>query len=128
MDMMPRKLPPHVERNRVKGKNYFSVRIGKGPRIRLPDDPTTQEFRDAYAAAMAGDTKERPSPKKDKPGTIGALVTSYKASAAYTGLGDGSKAGYTSRLEQIRKDHGHRAVAGLSQDRFQEFILDPLLK
>ena len=126
--MMPRKLPPHVERNRVKGKNYFSFRIGKGPRIRLPDDPTTQEFRDAYAAAMAGDTKERPSPKKDKPGTIGALVTSYKASAAYTGLGDGSKAGYTSRLEQIRKDHGHRAVAGLTQDRIQEFILDPLLK
>jgi enterobacteria phage integrase len=122
---MPRKLPPNVERNHVKGKTYLSFRIGKGPRLRLPDDPTTQEFRDAYAAAMAGETS-KPTVKKDALGTIGALVASYKASGAFTGLGDGSKAGYMSRLEAIRIDHGHRAVAGLTKDRIQSFILDPL--
>jgi enterobacteria phage integrase len=37
---MPRKLPPNVERNHVKGHTYLSFRIGKGPRIRLPNDPT----------------------------------------------------------------------------------------
>lgn len=122
---MPRKLPPNVERNHVKGKTYLSFRIGKGKRIRLPDDPTSQEFRDAYAAAMAGDAV-KPEPKRDEPGTIGALIASYKASGAFTGLGNGSKPGYMSRLEQIRIDHGHRAVAGLNKDRIETFILDPL--
>jgi enterobacteria phage integrase len=122
---MPRKLPPNVERNHVKGHTYLSFRIGKGPRIRLPDDPASQEFREAYTAAMAGETSG-PSIKKDAPGTIGALIASYKASGAFTGLGDGSKAGYMSRLESIRVDHGHRAVAGLTKDRIQTFILDPL--
>ena len=43
---MPRKLPPAVERNVVKGHAYLSFRIGKGPRTRPPDDPTSQELRD----------------------------------------------------------------------------------
>jgi integrase len=123
--MMPRKLPPHVERNQVKGHSYLSFRLGKGPRIRLPDDPTSQGFREAYAAAMAGETSE-PSIKKDAPGTIGALIASYKASGQFTGLSETSKTGYMSRLESIRVDHGHRAVAGLTKDRIQTFILDPL--
>jgi enterobacteria phage integrase len=123
---MPRKLPLNVERNQVKGHTYLSFRLGKGPRIRLPDDPTSQAFRDAYTAAMVGETAAKPTIKKDAPGTIGALIASYKASGAYTGLSETSKAGYSSRLEQIRVDHGHRAVAGLTKDRIQTFILDPL--
>jgi integrase len=74
---------------------------------------------------MAGETSG-PTIKKDAPGTIGALIASYKASGQYTGLGETSKTGYTSRLEAIRIDHGHRAVAGLTKDRIQTFILDPL--
>lgn len=122
---MPRRLPPNVERNVVKGHAYLSFRIGKGPRIRLPDDSTTQEFRDAYAAAMAGETA-KPTVKKDAPGTIGSLIAEYKASGQYTALRETSKDGYSSRLEQIRIEHGHRAVAGLTKDRINSFILDPL--
>jgi hypothetical protein len=55
---MPRKFPLHVERNRVKGKNYYSFRKGKGPRIRLPDDPTSDEFREAYLAAMRDESSQ----------------------------------------------------------------------
>jgi enterobacteria phage integrase len=123
---MPRKLPLNVERNHVKGRTYLSFRLGKGPRIRLPDDPTSQEFRDAYTAAMAGETAAKPTIKKDAPGTIGALIASYKESGKFRALGKTSKDGYMSRLEQIRVEHGHRAVAGLTKDRIQSFILDPL--
>lgn len=112
---MPRKLPPNVERNHVKGHTYLSFRIGKGLRIRLPDDPSSEEFRAAYAAAMAGETAVKPTVKKDATGTIGALIASYKASGQFTGLSETSKTGYTSRLESIRVDHGHRAVAGLTK-------------
>jgi integrase len=126
---MPRKLPPHVERNSVKGRTYLSFRIkgvNGGKRIRLPDDPASQEFRDAYAAAMAGKTATRPTLKKDAPGTIGAKIAAYIASAAYRGLSETSKAGYSSRLKQIRTEHGHRTFAGLTKERIETFILTPL--
>jgi hypothetical protein len=116
---MTRKLPPHVERNRVKGHNYLSFRIGKGSRIRLPNDPTSQEFREAYAAALSGDLDvRRPSrAKKDSPGSIGALIASYMRSAGFIKLRNTSKKGYLRRLETIRIDHGHRSVSGLTRER-----------
>jgi integrase len=123
---MPRKLPPHVERNHVKGHTYLSFRIGKGPRIRLPSDPSSAEFREAYAAAMAGESAPaRAVLKKDAPGTIGALVTSYMQTSAFISLRDTSKAGYMTRLETIRVDHGHRSIAGLTRDRINTFMLLP---
>jgi enterobacteria phage integrase len=47
------------------------------------------------------------------------------ATSASLGTSETSKTGYTSRLESIRVDHGHRAVAGLTKDRIRTFILDP---
>ncbi len=123
---MPRKLPLHVERNHVKGHTYLSFRKGKGPRIRLPDDPTSNEFSEAYKAALLG----QPAPSRDRfvraaPGTIAALIASYMKSAEYIGLRDTSKAGYNTRLEAIRTDHGHRTVAGLSRERIVNGFLQP---
>jgi integrase len=124
--MKRRRLPPHVEANTVKGHTYLSFRIRRqnGPRIRLPDDPTSEEFRHAYAGAM-GSTQPVAN-KKDSPDSISAKITAYMKSAAYTGLSDSSKDGYSSRLEQIRADHGHRAFSGLTKERIETFILAPL--
>ena len=123
---MPRKLPLHVERNHVKGHTYLSIRRGKGPRIRLPNDPTSQEFMAAYQAALLGQS----TPVRDRlvpaaPGTIAALIASYMKSAEYVGLRDTSKAGYISRLEMLRTENGHRTVAGLSRERIIIGILQP---
>ena len=123
---MPRKLPPHVERNHVKGHTYLSFRRGKGPRVRLPNDPTSEEFMAAYQAALLGQS----APVRDRfvpaaPGTIAALIASYMRSAEYIGLRDTSKMGYTSRLEMLRTEHGHRTVAGLSRERIVTGILQP---
>lgn len=123
---MRRKLPPNVDKNIVKGRVYLSYRVGKGPRTKLPSDPHSDEFRLAYAAAVAGQAAARPAIAKDASRSIGALVTSYLSSDAFASLGDGSKSGYRSRLDQIRRDHGHRAVAGLTKDRIEEKILKPL--
>jgi hypothetical protein len=123
---MRRKLPLNVEKNLVKGRVYLSYRVGKGPRIKLPDDPASDEFKLAYAAAVAGEIATRPTPTKDAARSIGALVTSYLASDGFTSLGEGSKSGYRSRMDQIRRDHGHRAVAGLTKERIDEKILKPL--
>jgi integrase len=123
---MPRRLPPFVERNHVKGHTYLSFRRGKGPRLRLPDDPTSNEFMVAYQAALLGQTT---TPRNQlatvEPGTIGALVASYLKSANYIGLRQSSKVGYLTRLETIRVEHGHRTVAGLNRSRIIAAILQP---
>lgn len=125
---MPRRLPPHVERNYVKGRTYLSFRRGKGPRVRLPDDPTSEEFLEAYHAALAGQpvTTARDRIVRATPGTLGALIVSYKSSNEFTDLRSTSKVAYSGRLEMIRVDHGHRSVAGLTQARVMKGILQPL--
>jgi hypothetical protein len=92
----------------------------------LPNDPTSEEFLAAYQAALLG----QPAPVRDRfvpaaPGTIAALIASYMKSAEYVGLRDTSKAGYISRLEMLRTEHGHRTVAGLSRERIITGILQP---
>lgn len=123
---MRRKLPPNVEKNVVKGHVYLSYRVGKGPRTKLPNDPTSDEFKFAYATAVAGEAASRPVMAEDAARSIGALITSYLSSDGFSSLSEGSKSGYRSRLDQIRRDHGHRAVAGLTKDRIEEKILKPL--
>jgi enterobacteria phage integrase len=122
--LMPRKLPPHVERNHVKGKTYLSFRIGKGPRIRLPDDPRSEEFQEAYRAVLLGQMS--PDRQRKLPpalGTIAALIVSYMKSGAYLNLRATTKRGYASRIEALRAEHGHRAVSGLTRERIEAGIL-----
>ena len=120
---MRNRLPPYVELNRVCNRKYYYFRVGKGSRIRLPDDIHSEEFRAAYAAAMAGKADE---PKKSAPWTIGALIDSYEKSAGYVRLKETSKPGYTNRLMHIRKAHGHRTVAGMTRENIIKFVLEPL--
>jgi enterobacteria phage integrase len=123
---MPYKLPPHVERNPVKGKTYLSFRIGKGPRVRLPNDPRSEEFQEAYRAALLGQmSPDRQRKLPPDPGTIAALIVSYMKSRAYRDLRATTKRGYASRIEALRTDHGHRAVAGLTGERIEAGILAP---
>jgi enterobacteria phage integrase len=123
---MAKRLPPHVDRNVVKGRTYLSFRIGQGPRIRLPNDPTSSGFMAAYAAAMAGEPDTRPTLKHNAHGTIGALIASYLKDGSYTALRATSKKGYRTRLETIRVEHGHRTVAGMTAESIKSRILSPL--
>ncbi|MGY4618568.1 integrase [Bradyrhizobium sp. USDA 4472] len=123
---MRRKLPPNVERNVVKGHTYLSYRVGKGPRTKLPSDPTSEEFKRAYANAIAGKTETKTSPSRVAAGSIGALIVSYLQSDAFASLSEGSKAGYRNRLDQIRRDHGDRPVRNMTKERIEEKVLKPL--
>ncbi|TXM72899.1 tyrosine-type recombinase/integrase [Methylobacterium sp. WL12] len=124
---MPRKLPPYVERNVVKGNTYLSFRRGKGTRIRLPADPTSTEFQDAYRAALIGQTPAKTAGRTAAaPGTIEALVQSYLRSPEYVELRATTKQGYRSRIEMIRTKHGHRTIAGLTASRISAAFLEPL--
>src|SRR5262245_18803596 len=110
---MRRRLPPNVEKNVVKGYVYLSYRVGKGPRIKLSSDPTSDEFKTAYAAAVAGQVAAKPVAAKDTPRSIGAVITSYLSSDAFRSLSEGSKSGYRGRMDQIRRDDGNRRSQGI---------------
>jgi hypothetical protein len=123
-----RRLPPQVDQFRDRhGHLRTYYRAGKGPRIPLPNDPTSAEFRLAYAAAYAGGAQ--PTNCADRAdaeaGTLGALVVSYLRSPEFVELRDTTKKGYISRIETIRTKHGHRPVAGLTAARIKAAFLDP---
>jgi integrase len=124
---MPRKRPPFVELWRDRhGKVRVYFRKDRGPRIPLPVTISSEEFALAYQAALLGQAK----PVRDRfvraaPGTIAALIALYMKSAQYIGLRETSKAGYISRLDALRVEHGHRTIAGLSRERIITGILQP---
>ena len=124
--MMPRKLPPHVDRNHVKGHTYLVLGLAKGGEsdcrtIRRPLNSAMPT-----SAAMAGESApQRIGPRQDQQGTVGALIASYMRSTQFIGLRTTSKKGYLTRLEQIRIDLGQRAVAGLTRERINTYMLLP---
>jgi enterobacteria phage integrase len=124
---MPRKMPPFTERWRDRhGEVRVYGRRGRGPRVPLPADITSDEFREAYAAFLAGDAASaRPKRERAAPGTIAALIESYMRSSAYVELRATTKKGYASRIEALRTKHGHRTVAGLTPERINVAILEP---
>lgn len=124
---MPRRLPPFVECWRDRHKKvrvYF--RKGKGPRIALPGEIGSDDFNTAYREALAGQiAAKRERRKPDRPDTIAALVRSYLRSAAYVGLRDTTKTGYSSRIETLRTRHGHRSVSGMTRAGIVTNIIQP---
>jgi hypothetical protein len=66
----------------------------------------------------------RPRPKIERPGngTLAALITSYKQDSGFCDLRETTKAGYLSRLDAIRREHGERSVAGLNPERIETML------
>lgn len=124
---MPRNMPPHCEQWFDRhGKRRIYFRLGKGKRIPLPENPNSDEFKEAYAEALGGAIASRRYVReKPKEGTIGALILSYQKSLDYHDLRETTKAGYQSRLNILSKQHGHRTVSGLTLERIEEKILEP---
>lgn len=81
---MRTRLPPNVTRERNRhGTPVFYYRVGKGPRIRLPDYGT-DAFSDAYRAALAGQPVQRARGGRiATTGTLRWLVTEYKQSTHF---------------------------------------------
>jgi enterobacteria phage integrase len=118
---------PYVERWRDRyGKMRFYFRrdrIKGTPRIKLDGVYGSDEFKASYAAALRGDVEDsRPKIERAGNGTLAALIQSYKADASFLDLRDTTKAGYLSRLDTIRREHGERSVAGLTSERITTML------
>jgi hypothetical protein len=86
--------------------------------VPLPADIGSDAFNSAYLAALAGQSETKGRARSvHAAGSIAALIASYLCSAGYRSLRQTTKAGYASRIEVLRTQHGHRAVQGLTRER-----------
>jgi integrase len=125
--MSPRKLPKFCETWTDRhGKTRVYFRRGKGARVALPSEINSDEFNEAYAAALAGDVVARKAKREPAaPGTVGALILSYQQSATYIELRETTKKGYQSRIEALRAKHAHRTLSGMTREGIVTKILAP---
>ena len=91
MDIMPKPRLPHVVREKTnRGKWVWYFRIGKGKRIRLPDQYGTPEFLEEYHAALLGKPVSH-STEKCRSGSISWLIERYRESSAWLSLSDATR-------------------------------------
>lgn len=107
MESMPRKLPKYVTRTITRYKKVlFYFRRDKGPRTRLPDDPRSKEFEEAYAACLAGNpikAKVDKAPSK----SFRWLVERYMESSAWSSLAPATRRQRSNILNTIVKEKGN---------------------
>lgn len=82
---MPKPRPPYVVKDTSRhGKTRWYYRRPGRPRIRLPDEYDSPEFKAAYDAAVRG--KPMDAAGRQKAGTLGWLVAQYRDSPAWRSL------------------------------------------
>ena len=113
--MMPRPRFPHLHHERTRhGKLVFYVRRGKGPRIRIAEQPGTPAFEEAYLAALAG---ERPRPKQEAAsGTLEWLIAGYQASSAWALLSPATQSQRANIFKRMVAKAGSGRLAALKQE------------
>jgi hypothetical protein len=105
-------LPPHVHRVMARGKAYLYLHRSRGTsaasdRIRLPDDPNSPEFWQAYHSAM-GDPQPKP-----KSNSVRRLIEAWKASPEWQQLGEGTRVNWELHLRRIEEAWGDLDVRGI---------------
>lgn len=119
MAAMPRKLPPHVVRQRSRhGKLTFYFRQGHGARVRLPA-PTDKSFMAAYKACISG-TPLRPA--REPSGTLAWLVARYKESAHWANLKPSTRRMRDNILKRVIAENGHIPYEAITKKKINEGI------
>lgn len=113
---MPRPRPPHVHREETRhGKTVWYVRIGKGPRIRMPAGPGQPGFDAAYQAALLGEAIGKQQKPSDKAGTVAWLIERYRDSSQWRGLSQATRKQREAIFRQITDQHATKHHAAITR-------------
>ena len=108
---MPRTKWRYVCRQTTRhGRRLCYFRRGKGPRVRLPDDPGSPEFEKAYWAAANGETAV-PEVRSTDARSIQWLIDRYRESAAWMQLATATKVHREQILQKVVEISGNAAYA-----------------
>src|SRR5688572_21092991 len=111
---MPRHRPPHLHRETNRhGTTVWFVRIGHGPRIRIRGDYGSQDFNDAYDAAIRGET----APVRGKFATtsLGWLIDRYRDSSAWLELSAATRRQRENIFKHVNKSAGNDPFAKVTK-------------
>jgi integrase len=116
------KMPKYIDRfvDRFGVARYYFRRKG-GPRIALPGLPYSTEFMDAYQAASTDQGLPRLS-TRNEPGSVGAALVDYYASAMWADLSDGSRKFRRPILERFREQIGAGKLRAVERKHIQNII------
>jgi integrase len=89
------------------------VRIGKGPRTRIPGNFGSCEFKAAYHAAIAGG--ETPKAAKSSSGSLAWLIARYRESASWTKLSAATRGQRENIFVHILKTAGNAPFAKITR-------------
>lgn len=104
--------------NRHGKQRYYYRRPGR-PKIRLPDDPASAAFLEAYHAARAAHVILPPQQlgkKRSPEGTVaGAIAAYYQHNSFRDGLAPSTQAMRRAILERLRSEHGDKPLVLLER-------------
>lgn len=104
---MPRKLPPHLYRERTRhGVPVWYVRVGKGKRVRIRGEFGSSEFETAYAAAVKGETPAKTS-RFPADGTFAWGAALYRRSQVWASLKPSTRQVRGNILKRLEEKVGH---------------------
>jgi integrase len=113
---MRTRLPANVTRERNRhGTAVYYYRVGKGPRIRLPNYGSP-EFEDAYQAARTGQkVVQRIAGATVRQGTLRWLVIEYKKSLHFRGLDEITQRRRDSFFQQMVEKTGDASLKRITE-------------
>ena len=108
----------YVHEYNRRGRIYRYFRRPGSKQIRLRGVPGSQEFMEAYQAALDGQpTPERQiGAKRTRPGTVNAAVIGYYTCLAFRSLAPSTQKMRRAILERFREDHGDKRIALLPRE------------
>jgi integrase len=112
---MPRPRPPHLHQQVTRhGKIVWYVRHGKGPRVRIKAVYGTDEFEEAYQAALQG-KQPQGGAAKAKRGTLEWLFQLYRQSTAWTDLAQSTRYKREKIMMRVLETAGHQPVSAINE-------------
>ncbi|WP_298965130.1 integrase [uncultured Roseibium sp.] len=124
MSNMPKRRLPHLSREKSRhGRAKWFFRVGKGPRLRLPDEYDTSpdsEFMKAYKAALNGQKPEVKPKSRHSQNTLGWLFDMYQQSAKFQSLADGTQRARANIIKGIVAKTGHIRLANVTEKKIRQ--------
>jgi len=105
------------------GKIRRYVRLPGRKRVALKGVPGSEEFMEAYRAALAGEVpRVEIGASRTKPGTVNAAVISYVNSAAFQAGAPDTRRTRRNILERFRTEHGDKRIALLRRMHINSMV------
>jgi integrase len=113
----------HRKTNKL-GKPFWYFRRAGQKTVRLPGEPGSKPFMEAYADALGDTPKQQLANYLVKPGSMAALTHAWYASGDFKQLRETTKVTYRGIMERFLANYGENPVARLERKHVAKIVGD----